>query len=287
MNYLSVKKWQISSYKLVDNLSFNLVALASSDEYGAVVLKIGVPHFHLDTEMEAIGLFNKQYICQCYDLDKELGAMLLERVIPGNELTVLNDLHQQLVTAADLISKVPVPISEQHNLPHYKDWLNKAFTRDREEGKLGEEMLSLIDKAEDLFKEIKTRTDSQMLLHGDLHHWNILKDGQAGWKAIDPKGVVGPACMEAARFIDNQLDLVEYKGKFTHFEEMIEVFADKFGEAKEVIAGCYFVLRVLSTCWLSEVNEATSEKLIQGIKKAKQSAKYIKKFELLRWRSNE
>ncbi len=89
-----IKKWRLSNCKLVDDLSFNLVVLASSDQYGEVVLKIGVPHFHLDTEMEAIPLFNSSYICQCYDLDKDLGAMLLERIRPGENLTSLDDLHQ-------------------------------------------------------------------------------------------------------------------------------------------------------------------------------------------------
>ena len=34
----------------------------------------------------------------------------------------------------------------------------------------------------------------QMLLHGDLHHWNILSDADRGWMAIDPKGVIGASC---------------------------------------------------------------------------------------------
>ncbi|WP_373298360.1 aminoglycoside phosphotransferase family protein [Paludibacterium paludis] len=29
------------------------------------------------------------------------------------------------------------------------------------------------------------------LLHGDLHHDNVLFDSSHGWLAIDPKGVIG------------------------------------------------------------------------------------------------
>ncbi len=181
------------------------------------------------------------------------------------------------MVAADLIAKFSESISDQQSLPTYKEWLDQAFGRARKEGKVGRKMLALIDRAEELFTEIKDKTDSQLLLHGDLHHWNILKDDQVGWKAIDPKGVVGPACMEAARFIDNQLDLVEEKEKFTHFKEMTEVFADEFNQPKEIIVGCYFVLRVLSTCWLAEVAESTSEELSRGIKKAERAVEYTKK----------
>jgi streptomycin 6-kinase len=272
-----IAKWQLSNCRLVDDLSYNLVVLASSDQYGEVVLKIGVPHFHLYTEMEAINLFNSSYICQCYDLDKELGAMLLEQIRPGENLTSLNDLDQQLAVAADLIAKLTEPIPDQHSLPSYKDWLDKAFACARKEGKVGNKMLAVIDRAEELFAEIKNKTDSQLLLHGDLHHWNILKDEQTGWKAIDPKGVVGPACMESARFIDNQIDMVDEKEKFTHFEKMTAVFADEFNQTQEMIADCYFVLRVLSTCWLAEVEVPVSDKLKQGIAKAESALEYTKK----------
>jgi streptomycin 6-kinase len=41
-----------------------------------------------------------------------------------------------------------------------------------------------------LFDELLSSSSSPVLLHGDLHHMNILKS-QNTWKPIDPKGVAG------------------------------------------------------------------------------------------------
>lgn len=41
------------------------------------------------------------------------------------------------------------------------------------------------------------------LLHGDLHHGNILDFGQAGWLAIDPKGLWGERAFEFATLMRN------------------------------------------------------------------------------------
>ncbi|MGA2952618.1 MAG: aminoglycoside phosphotransferase family protein, partial [Caulobacteraceae bacterium] len=37
-----------------------------------------------------------------------------------------------------------------------------------------------------------------VVLHGDLHHDNVLDDGRGGWRAIDPKGLIGERAFEYA-----------------------------------------------------------------------------------------
>jgi len=43
-----------------------------------------------------------------------------------------------------------------------------------------------------------------VLLHGDLHHGNILAAQREPWLAIDPKGVLGLPAYEPATFVINQ-----------------------------------------------------------------------------------
>jgi streptomycin 6-kinase len=45
----------------------------------------------------------------------------------------------------------------------------------------------------------------QQPLHGDLHHDNILH-GERGWLAIDPKGLLGDPCFDAANLFYNPLE---------------------------------------------------------------------------------
>lgn len=45
--------------------------------------------------------------------------------------------------------------------------------------------------------------DETTLLHGDLHHYNVLSDVRRGWLAIDPKGVIGEVEYEAGAIFRN------------------------------------------------------------------------------------
>ena len=43
------------------------------------------------------------------------------------------------------------------------------------------------------------------LLHGDLHHYNVLFDHEAGWVAIDPQGPMGEIEFEIGASLRNPL----------------------------------------------------------------------------------
>lgn len=258
-----IEKWQLTDCTVAENLSINLVCFARSPQYGEVVLKIGTPNPEIYTEMTALSLYNGRHTCRCHAQDHDLRAMLLERVIPGENLTSVPDLRAQLEIAANLIPQIPIPLTEDHGLPTYNQWLQKAFTRARQEGRVGVLMFSLIDAAEELFQELEAEERPKVLLHGDLHHWNILKDENGVWKAIDPHGVIGVACMESARFMNNHIDMVAEEKKLAHLDEMISVFSAAFHEPKRVLAICLFVLFVLSTCWTYEELDPVQEDLIR------------------------
>jgi len=113
-------------------------------------------------------------------------------------------------------------------------------------------MLYYIDEAEMLFKEIEATDRRRVLLHGDLHHENILRDKEEGWKVIDPKGVIGPLSMEAARFIQNEFSFVAPEERLNALDKMVTIFSEKLEASKRIIAACSFVLVVLSICWCFE-----------------------------------
>ncbi|WP_425499095.1 aminoglycoside phosphotransferase family protein [Hoeflea poritis] len=54
----------------------------------------------------------------------------------------------------------------------------------------------ILHQSADMARELLgSRTDSHVL-HGDLHHGNILHFGPRGWLAIDPKGIIGERSFE-------------------------------------------------------------------------------------------
>jgi streptomycin 6-kinase len=272
-----IKKWNLTEYTLINDLSYNFVCYAKSYEFGDVVLKMGVPQPGLFKEMEALALLNENVICKCYGIDRELPAMLLERITPGDTLAALKDFNEQLRIAADLIAKAPVLINNNIEFPTYEDWMYKAFERARGENKVGERMLRFIKAAEELFSEIKSVKHPLMLLHGDLHHWNILRDSYGNWKVIDPHGVIGVAYMEAARFMNNHIDVAEILENPSELDKMISVFSVKLGESKKNISLALFTDLVLSTSWTFEEAEPDPKHLINAINKCEFVFDYINK----------
>ena len=103
------QKWKLSNLFIVKDLSFNFICTAKSSIYGDVVLKIGIPSTEFITELKALSYFKDDLICQIYDYDRECGAILLERIIPDdNLLTANNDKCLKIV--ADISYKLPVEI---------------------------------------------------------------------------------------------------------------------------------------------------------------------------------
>jgi streptomycin 6-kinase len=61
----------------------------------------------------------------------------------------------------------------------------------------------LFQRADELRAELLSSTDHSVVLHGDLHHFNILRSDRSGWLAIDPKGLVGDRCFDVCQFLLN------------------------------------------------------------------------------------
>ncbi len=111
------------------------------------------------------------------------------------------------------------------------------------------------------------------LLHGDLHHENILWDDALGWLAIDPKGVIGPKPMECGRFLHNFVE-DEVPG-INHLrdapmddvceimEMRIRTFAAALGLPRADLLRASFVDSVLSFCWTSNSDLPFADELIR------------------------
>lgn len=87
------------------------------------------------------------------------------------------------------------------------------------------------------------------LIHGDLHHLNLLEDG-ADYRVIDPKGIQAEPSLEIGAFMRNPqpsvVRLPDLAGRMRH---RIERFAQLLGDPIERLWGWAFVEVTMSVDW--------------------------------------
>jgi streptomycin 6-kinase len=95
--------------------------------------------------------------------------------------------------------------------------------------------------------------DKPKLLHGDLHHWNILSAKRAPWLAIDPKGVIGELAYETGAWIRNPFpELLKWPNPGKTLSRRMDQFAMELALDRERILGWSFYQAVLAAWWSYE-----------------------------------
>ena len=198
----AARRWQLTDVQPVSNLSYNYVAFA--DRLGeSVVLKIGVPNRELLSEMTALHLFDGRAAVRLLESDEERSMFLLERLKPGDMLTSVDDDSQATEIAADLMRLLWRTQISDARLIQLSDWFTGfQKLRTRFDGGTGPFSDHLVSRAESIARDFCAGQHIPALIHGDLHHFNILAS-RRGWLAIDPKGVLGPAGYEVGPFLIN------------------------------------------------------------------------------------
>jgi streptomycin 6-kinase len=119
------------------------------------------------------------------------GAVLLERLAPAEGLVSLTRADRD-PEATDIFAHLLASMSPDdppRQTPTVADWARgfETFMERREE----RIPTDLVRTAYEVFTTLCVTQTHPRLLHGDLHHYNILLDASRGWLAVDPKGVVG------------------------------------------------------------------------------------------------
>lgn len=252
-------KWQLTNLYLVENLSINLICYAQSSIYGDVVLKLQGPHAERKTEVAALQMFAVRQVCKLHAVDEKMAALLLERIMPGGNLKSYPDKHEQLEIGAELVAKLPIQVNLTHGLPTYQTWISNALNKILPRFSSDPRLIKLINTADEIFNDISPPGSPQYLLHGDLHHENILQSHHQGWKIIDPHEVIDLPFMESARFIQNHIMGENQELDFDQLDETISCFAWRLEQPKSLISRALFIVHALSTCWDLEMNSSQDQ----------------------------
>jgi streptomycin 6-kinase len=198
------ERWSLDVGWPFDNLSYNYVAQALRADGIPVVLKVCFIEPEFFTAAEALRIFDGRASVRLLECDPERGAMLLEHVEPGRPVTALGDDVAETVAAATVMRRLwrPAPPAG-HQFPLASDWL--AAASDPKTLVAAKTQNPWIEGVLARARELAAERAEALLLHGDLHHDNILSSEREGWLAIDPKGVVGEPAWEISPFLMNNL----------------------------------------------------------------------------------
>ena len=130
--------------------------------------------------------------------------------------------------------------------------MNKEFNKVRENISNYSNIIDLIEIADKEYKEIESLNLDKYILHGDLHHGNIVLDNDT-YKAIDPYGRIGEKLLEIGAFVMNELWLFGTRDE--DIKEVISKIAKLLNEDERFIAKISFIRVVLSTAWAIEEND--------------------------------
>lgn len=248
------ERWLLKVEAPFAALSYNYVAPAVRADGTAVVLKLGVPNPELSSEIEALRLYDGVGSVKLFDADPQQGFLLLERLLPGRMLTDLADDEEATSIAAAVMRQLWRPVPSDYVFPTIAKWSAALYRlRQRFDGSTGPLPADLVEMAETLFKELIGSMQEPVLLHGDLHHANILSAQRQAWLAIDPKGLIGEPAYEVGAFLCNpNPQLLQVHRPDRIFARRVDQFAEELALDRTRLLGWAISQAVLSACWSVE-----------------------------------
>ncbi len=235
----------LSNLKPVKNLGYNYVMSGFQDDQ-PIILKLGMDIDGFKREAHALMALSGFGVV---DVLSEHSGLLLQRgAVPGVSLKSYfpekeDEAINILVNIIKRLHKAPIPY--KHKFPHVKDWLVVLDSNLNIQ-------TEYLQKARQLGDELLQTSSKEILLHGDLHHDNMLQNGN-DWLVIDPKGVIGEPAYEVAAFIRNPIpELLAYENAPSIIHNRIIRFAELLDYPERRIINWCFVQAVLAWAWALE-----------------------------------
>ncbi len=252
------ERWGLTLGETFSYVGYAYVVRAELPDGTPAVLKVAPPEKELISETAALRHYNGDGICRLIDGDETEVSLLLERLEPGTTLAELGDDVEATEIAASVMKRLFKPLPPEHSFPTIDRW-GEAFHRVREKhnGGCGAFPAELFEPAFDLYFSLCASQEEPVLLHGDLHHYNILRAAREPWLAIDPKGLAGEPAYDVGPYLYNRIEGVNDVREYTL--RRIGQFSEVLGIDRQRLIGWGFAQAVLSRLWTfedtGEVNE--------------------------------
>jgi streptomycin 6-kinase len=252
------EKWSLKIAPPFSNLSYNFVAPCVRADGSQAVLKIALPLdnpeiFHEATFLKAL---DGRGAVKIFDSDEKRRAILLERSLPGKNLKEVfrNNEAKAVEVAVSAMPRISRRASDVSDFQSLEDWFENFFRKAANTNFPAE----YLRKSRRFYEELSSDSKQKFLLHGDLHHENVLSAGREPFLLIDPKGIVGEIGYEIAVFLNNHLWwLNSQPNSREKMNEAVRKFSEAFETEPQDLRRWAFAQMVLSAWWTFEENGET------------------------------
>jgi streptomycin 6-kinase len=248
-------RWELTLEPAAYTFSYSFVAAVRRGSAEAAVLKLRVANSDFECELNALATYDGEGMCRLLEQDATQGAMLLERVEPGVPLLELGETTRAISAASSVMRRLRRPPAREYPLPALIDWWRTARDGLRERTGIasGPFPAGFMEEADEIYESLFKDRRGHVVLHGDLHHWNILSSDGEGWLAIDPHGVTGPPECEVGAFMQNPNDGALVRPDLRQvLGRRLDQFADELGFERETLRRAAFAYGMLSITWSTE-----------------------------------
>lgn len=196
-------------------------------------------------------------------------SVVLERAVGGRDLTsltradddlgaigvlgsVLGVLHGAVAAPAPAATTAHDTGDVLTELPSLDEWFRALLLTDAAAlGALTDDPASaaFLGRGRILARRLldDTTPADTVVLHGDLHHENVLEFAPGDWRAIDPKGIVGHRAFDAAAMLANPDRATAQDPR--HLEQRVELLRRSLGVDRSTILAWSVARSALSAVW--------------------------------------
>jgi streptomycin 6-kinase len=246
------ERWSLTVEPHFADIRYNYVAPATRADGTRCVLKLSRFVDESRNEIAALQLWDGDGAARLLEVEPDLGALVLERLEPGTLLTQVAQTDDDAATliAAGVARQLWRTVPASHGLRSLDSWCD-AYERNRAAFTASSSGLptALFRKADDLRRDLLASTEVPVVLHGDLHHFNILGAQRAAWLAIDPKGLVGDPCFDVCQFLRNPRHMPTVVTR-----RRLDILCSELGLDRQRTKNWCLVHAVLDLCWEFEDN---------------------------------
>lgn len=262
--YAAVDNWKLKDAACLYEGETRAVYSANTEAWGDVIVKISDDVKELKSGYDMLKALDGAGCCKAYEFDAALGAAVIERISPGSLLREEQSPEKRVEAFCGVFQKIHTSGAgcEEHDT--YIDWLERAeqFCKNSH---AAEAVSEKMHRACQIGKEMFAKYPERVLLHGDLHHDNILLGGD-GYRAIDPKGVVGPKIFDIPRFLLNEFSYASEEKVKAHMRTMLGLMAEKTGYSAEDLEKLLFMEGMLDAVWcMEDGQESEAEKELSSL----------------------